>query len=257
LCTGQCAASNQIRSSQGANCAILFLHGKGGDPQAEFLTDFYSDMAGHGYSVKAPVMPWSRLKREGTLDDAFTVIDIAAAELHKQHDKVFLAGHSMGAVVALIYAGRTTVINTQGVIAIAAAHIPRMSPVLTEITKASVEKARKLASQGKNKERHRFLDLNNGRSYEMESTVEHYLSFYDPVSFPDINQVLAAIMQPALWISGKADRLTGVYAHESLYRRISANDENRYLLLAGGHKSVLDHTAAVIATWLKETQDCI
>jgi pimeloyl-ACP methyl ester carboxylesterase len=249
---------NHEQSAQSATngCVIIFLHGKGGVPEAEFLQDFYADLRGDGYKIVTPVMPWSRLKREGSIEDAFNVIDTAAAELGKQNDKIFLAGHSMGAVIAMIYASRKPAHNVQGVIAIAPAHMPRLSSMLSEITRDSVQKARGLARQGKNKQRHSFMDLNKGTSYEMQATVEHYLSFYDPDSFPRIEQVLPEIRIPVVWISAADDRLTYVYRHESLYQRLPANNANRYLRLAGGHKSVLDHAAIAIDAWLKGNRYC-
>jgi alpha-beta hydrolase superfamily lysophospholipase len=232
------------------------LHGKGGVPEAGFLQDFYADLRGHGYKVLAPVMPWSRLKREGTLEDAFNTIDTAAADLKKQNVKIFLAGHSMGAVIAMIYASRKPAQNIQGVIAVAPAHMPQVSPRLTKVTQDSVQIARDLARQGKNKQRHSFMDLNKGTSYQMQASVEHYLSFYDPDSFPQIEQVLPEIMLPVVWISALDDRLTYVYGHEDLYHRLPAKNANRYMILEGGHKSVLHHAAIAIDAWLKENRQC-
>lgn len=232
--------------------AIVFLHGKSGRPDVGFLEELYSELSDAGHAVIAPTMPWSRDKRDGTLEDAMQVIDAAATYLADKSKGVVIMGHSMGAVGAMIYASRNPAKNVVGITLIAPGHMPHISNLMSEITEESVSKARALAGEGKLKQLASFEDLNMGQATSFETTVEYYLSFYDQDKFPNVYDVMPKIKLPALWISGRKDRLTHKFDHETMFESVAKNEKNRFEMLKGKHKSVVKFSGPTINQWLGE-----
>src|SRR5688572_17173421 len=139
---------------------IVVMHGKGGSPD-QHVASLASALEQNGYLVANLEMAWSG-RREYDVS-----VDAAAIELGSALDmlrsrgakKLFVAGHSLGALFALYYAGKNPV---DGVIAIAPGGSVNV-PVFRQHLAASVERARRLVSEGKAGEKTRFDDYEGAR----------------------------------------------------------------------------------------------
>ena len=232
------------------NIGIVVLHGKSGQPNTPFLMPLHKELTKAGFDVVAPVMPWSKLKREGTLRDAIEITNAAVKYISEGSKNVIIVGHSMGGTVALIYGAKAIQDNVIGLVPIAPGHMPQISRRLRNVTELSVEKARDMAAQGKSQDKSVFEDLSRGVESAFESTAEYYLSFYDPDHFPDVRQLLSKINVPVIWIAGTDDRLTHVYSYKTLFQALPDNANSKYVIIEGDHKSVVTYSGDIIIKWL-------
>lgn len=157
---------------------IVLMHGKWGGPKG--LGKITNFLRSEGVLVDAPTMPWSRKRAYAkTYDASMEEIDAAVKRLRsKGANRVFIGGHSMGANAVLGYGARRT--EPAGIVLLAPGHTPSMRGFTRRVQK-SLKKARGLASRGKGKQRTKFGDINQGKTKQVSTTAEIYLSWFDPV----------------------------------------------------------------------------
>lgn len=185
--------------------AIVIMHGKGGSP-TKYVSDLASSLEASGYLVANLEMPWSG-RREYD-------VDVGAAEKEVQSaldtlrsrgaKKLFVAGHSLGALFALYYAGKHSV---DGVVAIAPGGSVS-TPVFREKLGESVELARSLVTGGKANEKTRFIDYEGAQgTYPVITTPVAYLSWFDPEGAMSLLKAAKAMNPriPVLYVGPKGD----------------------------------------------------
>ena len=106
----------------GPRIGVVVLHGEGDDPYGQTLR-FTRTLIRDGFLTDSPEMPWStRRAYDAGVNAAMKEIDAAAARLKSRGaQKVFVAGHGLGAAAAVGYA---TLRRVDGVIALAPGHNP-------------------------------------------------------------------------------------------------------------------------------------
>jgi predicted esterase len=234
----------------GSKIGIVLMHGKNGSPTAPTISRLANRLDFERFIVITPEMPYSRARQyDKSYEDTAMEIDEAVAELKKRGaNKIFIAGHSLGANVALYYA---TIRAVDGVLAIAPGHRPE-SPQSQEFFKDSVEQAKVLLKEGKGEERVWFQDSNQGINYKIKVAPKIYLSWFDP----DGHAVMprnAAALKPGtafLWVIATQDRL---YKQGSAYGfdKVPANVNNKYLVVNSDHADTPKDAAEEIVKWLK------
>jgi dienelactone hydrolase len=234
----------------GSKIGIVLMHGKNGSPSTPSVLQLANRLDFEGFIVITPDMPYSRARQyDKSYEDTAVEIDGAVAELKKRGaNKIFIAGHSLGANVALYYA---TIRAVDGVLAIAPGHQPESSQS-QELFKDSVKQAKVLLKEGKGEERVWFQDSNQGINYRIKVAPKIYLSWFDP----DGHAVMpknAATLKPGtalLWVIGTQDRL---YKKGSAYGfdNVPANVNNKYLVVNSDHMDTPKDAAEEIVKWLK------
>jgi pimeloyl-ACP methyl ester carboxylesterase len=227
---------------------VIMLHGKTANPGTSQYPPFYSKLRKAGYTVIAPKMPWSNF--DGTRAQGIEVIDAAVNEAAKSSSKIVIAGHSMGANIALQYLASSPAPQVKGGVPIAFGHAPHQSGKIASITSPSVFKARKLIAEGKGDKKKSYNDVNMGKRGSIRTTSNIYLTFYDPQVFPNIEDELQKIKLPVLWVSGKDDRLTFVLDAPYLFSLLPENPKSEYREEAGDHKGVVSGQAPLVVEWL-------
>ena len=244
-------AKTEVHAAKGdVKGVIIMLHGKTSNPGASQYSRFYSKLKKAGYTVLAPKMPWSIF--DGTREQGVQVINAAVAEATSSSNKIVIAGHSLGAAVALQYLADSPAPQVTGGIPIALGHSPHISGKIARITGPSVFKARKLVADGKGDKKKGFADINMGQKGSIRTTADIYLTFYDPQVFPDIEEGIKEIKLPVLWVAGQDDRLTQVYDTPYLFSLIPANSKSQYREEKGDHKSVVSTQAPLVVEWLNQ-----
>ncbi len=172
---------------------IVLMHGKGGTP--DYLNPAIRNMRGAGAVIVTPTMPWSRNRIYAkSYEDSMLEINAAVLQLRKEGvEKVFVAGHSMGANAALGYAARGY--QFDGLILFAPGHVPGI-PGFAEKVADSVEKARKMIASGQGNEKASFTDFNQGSHSTVQTTADIYLSWFDPQG-PAVMSTNAAKVSPS------------------------------------------------------------
>ena len=105
----------------GPRVGVVVLHGEGDDPYGQTLR-FTRALIRDGFLTDSPEMPWSaRRAYDAGVDGTVREIDAAVARLKSRGaQKVFVAGHSLGAAAAVRYARLRRV---DGLIALAPGHV--------------------------------------------------------------------------------------------------------------------------------------
>lgn len=157
---------------------IVVMHGKGGSPDR--LVKALSDgLQAKGFQVASLEMPWSG-KRNYDVDvtRADQEVSAALAELRKKGaTKLFVAGHSQGAVYALHYASKHPI---DGLVIIAPGGNVATAFYQGKVG-ASVSRARSLVGAGKGDERGEFDEFESGKgNWAVRTTAAIYLSWFDP-----------------------------------------------------------------------------
>lgn len=227
---------------------VVMLHGKSGSPGRSFYSGFYRKLRKAGYTVLAPKMPYSDF--DGNYTQAIDVVDAAVDYAVKQGNRVVVAGHSMGATIALHYVGNHYRKEIIGFLPIALGHSPDVAMGLRNETIVSVMQAREMVKQGNGSKRKYFDDINAGKRKTIRMTAETYLSFYDPKIFPEMASVIPKIHVPVFWISGAQDRLRFVYEAEDNFNAIPANPKSMYREIKGSHLSVVSKSSKAVIDWL-------
>jgi uncharacterized membrane protein/pimeloyl-ACP methyl ester carboxylesterase len=227
---------------------VVLLHGKGGSPSG-YIRGLADALQAKGYLVSAPAFAWSKDRiYDASFEDAMREIDQAAEALKRQGAKsIVVAGHSLGANVALGYAARRE--GLAGVIALAPAHSPE-SPNFARRLSGEVSRARELVATGRGKERMRFGDLNQGQSVSVNATPEVYLSWMDPDG-PAVMPKSAAAFKaatPLLVVNGQFDR--SARGPDYFFDKAPSHPKSKFVVVSSDHFDVPVAAADVVASWL-------
>ncbi|MDP6430445.1 MAG: alpha/beta hydrolase [Rhodospirillales bacterium] len=230
---------------------IILLHGKDDDrkwikPLAEALDDA-------GFLIATPLMPWSRDRiYDRSYMESLAQIDWTAKAMKKLGaERIFVAGHSLGANVALGYGSRRTV--PAGIILLAPAHLPS-GRVFAKRTAQSRKLARQMVAQGKGREKREFIDFNQGRKSTVTTTADIYLSWFAPGGPANMQLNARALTPrlPVLWVAGDQDHVASVLAKRMAYGPLTMNQGTKYVEVAGRHLDTPARAAPHIVAWIKE-----
>ncbi len=231
-----------------ATVGVVLLHGKDAIPAT--VSGLADALKKNGFAVTTPEMPYSKYRNfDKAYEDTVPEIDNAVAELRKQGAKrVFVAGHSLGANVALYYGTRVSV---DGVLAIAPGHTPELKGYSSRVHD-SVEQARKMVNEGKGDKLGIFDDYNQGRRDTRKTTAKIYLSYVDPDG-PALMPANAAALKPGtafLWVVGTQDP---IYERGPSYAfdKAPPNPNNKYVIVDSNHMNTPTAAAQEIVAWLK------
>ena len=197
-----------VAAQSPAGIGVAVMHGKGGSPE-RVVADLAAGLEQKGYLIANLEMPWSgRREYDVTVDAAAVELRTALEALRgRGARKLFIAGHSQGALFALYYAGKHPV---DGVIAIAPGGSVS-TPVFRRELGPSVALARKLLAEGKAGERTRFFDYEGAKGTNpVFTTPAAYLTWFDPDGEMSLVKAAKAVNPeiPVLYVAP-----TGDYPH--------------------------------------------
>jgi len=176
---------------------VVLIHGKGGGQGP--LQPLAQELKKQGAITLMPSMSW----KSGYRPYEQTVQEVAAAVARIRQmgaQKVFLAGHSMGANISIGYVAAGG--NVDGIIAMAPGHRPDF---IATVTGDSLDRARAMVAAGRGNERAQFLDW-GGRVMPVTTTAAAYLSFFDPDGPAGQAARGRGTGRSILWVIGRADR---------------------------------------------------
>lgn len=240
--------------------ALIIMHGKNASPEMILnrLARWGDLIAAQGFRVYVPVMPWSA-RWDGTHEDATSAIDALVELAANDGKKVFIGGHSMGAMFTLLYRPSNTPSAVVAKFVSAPGHMLDMIPSNLSFwadIRPSLERAQSLQAAGKGKDKMRFGGRDVVGSQHMtetyEMTSEIYLSWHDPKRLPSHTKALAATHLPVFWSVGENDPLIRNNASESTFRLIPSHPKSSYVLLSGkDHSSSFVASTEKLIPWMK------
>lgn len=233
--------------------ALVFIHGKGSEPDKPDYTSLYAKLNAAGYQVIAPRMPWAGEHWTGSLPQAMEVIDAAVDLAAKSGRKVVLAGHSYGGMAAILYRPGGPPASVVGRVMLAPAGMIDLSEKMRTAVAPAVAQARQMIADGRAQETARFSVTNVGKGNRvftdsLIATPAVMLSYHDAAAFPGTRHALAQIRQPVFWAVGASDPIP--YNRKPLFDLVPADAMNVYLELPGGHVDMLGQVAAPLVDWL-------
>ena len=228
---------------------VVLLHGKDGVPSN--VSGVADALKKNGFVVITPEMPFSRNRQfDKSYEDCVPEIDRAVAFLRNQGAKtIFIGGHSLGASIALYYGTKTIV---DGILAIAPGG---NTGQLGDRMQVELERARKMAAEGKGDEIGVFDDYNQGMRRTRRTTARIYLSYQDPDGASVIPKNAAALKPgtPLLWVVGTKDPMYRRGASFA-FDKAPPNPRNKYVVVEAGHIETPFDTEAIrqIVAWIKD-----
>lgn len=239
-----------------ARVGIVILHGKLAPPNHKFISPLTSALERAGIQVSNPEMPWSK-SRQYNKDYAEAIAELegAVAELKKKGaEKIFVAGHSFGANIALNYATQSKI---DGVLALAPGQIPQ-HPDFAKFVKEDLAKAKKLVGEGKGDETQRFadVDLNKGGTFTTVMSSKNYVSYFDPDGSANMEMSAAAIKPgtPLLVVTASRELSPLKDVSDKIFARAPSHPGSKYLIIDSTHVEVPTDAAREIVAWIKAVQ---
>ncbi len=199
---GVAPATAQVKP---ATMGIVLMHGKGGMP-GRHVAPLAAGLELQGHLVANLEMPWSgRRQYDASVEGAEQEVGAALQSLRtKGATRLFVAGHSQGALFALYYGGKHPV---DGVIAIAPGGNVA-SPLFRKELGPSLDEARRLVAQGKGADKAELRDYEGSRgTYAIRAAPAAYVSWFDPDGPMNQMKALRAIPaeRPVLFVAPKND----------------------------------------------------
>jgi pimeloyl-ACP methyl ester carboxylesterase len=234
----------------GGPTGVVLLHGKNGSPGSPPVADLAGQLRRADFLATSPEMPYSRGRQyDKTYEETTVEIDAAVDELKKRGaERIVIAGHSLGANVALYYATRKSV---DAVVAMAPGHTPEREAMQRRL-RPDVEKARAMIEKGQGDKQSLFDDMNQGRMSTIKTTPLIYLSWFDPDGAAVMPRNTANLKPGTalLWVVGTKDPLFEQGASYA-FDKAPLDSRNKYLVVEADHFNTPRSAASGIIAWLK------
>lgn len=226
---------------------IVIMHGKGGSP-SKFVDGLAAELERKGMLVANLEMPWSKRREyDAPSEVAEQEIEAALSGLRaKGAQKLFVAGHSQGGAFALHFGGGHAV---DGVVCIAPGGNVASSFYAVKIAD-SLEEARKLAAEGKGKEKVRLNDFEGSKgSYPIVTTPENYLSWFDASGAMNMDKAARNVKVPVLWLVAARDYPALRKANFPMFRTFPSNPLHKLAEPEADHLGAPAASADLIVDW--------
>lgn len=232
-----------------SDIGIIMMHGKWGRPPGPLA----GLLGREDYQVVSPTMPWSG----GRLYD--TSYPAGLTELHAAVEKlraagarlVVVGGESFGANGTLAYQAQYG--DADALILLAPGHNPG-GWYRSGLIKAEVDEARALRNAGRGGERFTFTDPNQDNNRKLSATVDHYLSFFNPLGLANMGVSARRIAAhgravPVLLVNSSNEART--QGRGFIWNELPAHPASVYAELSAGHSEAAEAAASLVRRFLE------
>lgn len=231
---------------------VVVLHGKGGRPEG-LTAPLDAALQRRGWPVISLDMPWSGSRKYNAgIAAAESQVSEAISSLRKRGaTKIFLAGHSQGAVFALYYASRNPL---DGLILVAPGGNVATAFYQQQIG-SSVSRARQLVVAGKGEETGEFDEFEGGKGHwKVQTTAASYLSWFNPDGAMNQLKSSAALPKtlPVLHVAPTSDYPSLLRSKQEMFDAIASPLKTLHEP-ASDHRNVPRDAAGEIGRWIGET----
>jgi len=217
------------------NTGVILIHGKAGGQGP--LQPLAAALKKEGAIVSLPRMSWTSGYR--TYDETLGEVQAAVQRARAAGaSRIVLAGHSLGANIAMGYAARAGGIDA--VVALAPGHRPDF---IASQTGDSLQQAKAMIAAGRGSAKASFLDFNQGKTFPVTTSANAYVSFFDPRGSAADAASASGVRSSILWVIGDGDRA-------------AMNDRAPYsggtrIVVAAGHRDTPQASVSQVVGWLK------
>jgi esterase/lipase len=229
---------------------VVLIHGKQGS--AQNLQGLADVLTGAGYAVDRPEMCWSQQRiYDRPYLDCLRDIDAAAGRLRAVGaTSIVVAGMSLGGNAALAYGARRD--GLLGVVALAPAPAVEFIGRRVDIAEG-LAKARQMIAEGRGDARAAFNDVNTGRTFEVTTTPNIYVTFLSPQSPGVMPDNAARQKAPLLVVSGQLDQTQRSIAY--VFARAPPLPLNWHVTVNADHRGTPAAARDIVLAWLKLVAD--
>lgn len=233
-----------------AQVGVVVMHGKASSPHKAVST-LASGLQARGFQVTNLEMPWSgRRAYDVGVQEAEKELTRALAELRaKGAAKVFVAGHSQGALFAVHYAG---VHPVDGVVAIAPGGLVD-TPGFLKTLGDHVGKARQMVADGRGAEKAGFGDYEGRRgTTHVRTTAASFLSWFDPAG-TQTTRAFSRVREgtPLLYVAPTGDYPALARLRDSNFAAVPKHPASRLLEVNADHMGAPAAAAGPVADWIR------
>jgi esterase/lipase len=231
------------------NIGIVLMHGKDSTPKiVSVLSD---NLESAGFKVLTPDMPWSKKRiYDRTYKESIEEINQYVKELKSDGmDKVYVAGHSMGAVVSAGYASLHDGID--GIILIAPGHFVSQEDVVNSMQEA-VAKAKEMIDTGKADEKSDFDDINMLKKFTRNVKASVFYSWFNPEGEADFATNMKNLKAdiPVLYVAASKDNIPRTKDRTYAYDNTPKNEKSKFIIIEATHMQVVAKSSKVVIEWL-------
>jgi pimeloyl-ACP methyl ester carboxylesterase len=238
-----------------SDIGVVLMHGKQSQPGSPpGLSQIAERLRAAGIKVIAPQMPWSAGQWEHidvTVEQAFALIDGYVAQLRAQGaSRIVIAGHSLGANMALSYAVARG--NVAAVVMLSPGHAPGFFFSKSPEFRNALAKAHALVEGGQGAQPFSGPDDNQGRSVTLSTTAAIYYSWMSPMGMASMNQQapLLAASIPVMTVMGKSENaLANIQA--TVYQPAAKNPYSIFVAVSGDHRSAAEAAVIDTVSWVR------
>lgn len=247
-----CGIVTPAAAQDALKIGIVVMHGKGGGPGG-IIKPLADGLKARGYQVANMEMPWSG-KRQYDVDVAAAEkeVDAALATLRSAGaTRLFVAGHSQGAVFALHYA---TAHPLSGLIIIAPGGNVGTAFYQQHVG-AAVDRARELVKSGKGDERGEFDEFEGGKgTTTVRTTAASYFSWFDPVGAMNQERSSRALPPtlPVLHVAPTTDYPALLRAKQEMFNALPDNPMKKLYEPSANHRTAPAASVDEIVRWTTE-----
>lgn len=231
----------------GDKIGMVLMHGKRGTDRLVF--SLRGELERAGILVETPLMPWSRDRiYDKSYEESIVELDAVVARLKARGTKrIFVAGHSLGANVALGYGARRD--GLSGVILLAYGHVPGLSGFASKLFD-SVVKARTMIAAGKGEKTASFADAYHVSRYTVVGSANDVLSWFDPDGPATLGNNAPRVKPhtPVLCVDGARDRLQRCH---QILPLLPENPATRSVTVDADHRGTPAQSGEAIVRWLR------
>jgi len=235
----------------GKEIGIVLMHGKDGNTR--YVDDLAGRLSSADIHVLTPDMPWHKKRiYDKTFEDSMKEINQYVEKLRAQGvKKVFVAGHSLGAVAAAGYGA--TFGDIDGIILLAPGHFTGFKGFRERFSN-EVARAKAMIKEGKGDQAGRFGDINMGSTSDRYVSAEIYYSWFAPGGPADFASNMARLKNgmAVLYIAGEKDSTPGSRDKGYAFDKAPRNDKSLFFTVPSDHLSVPGDSDRIVLDWLRK-----
>lgn len=233
----------------GDKVGVVLMHGKGGTTR--WVDSLASALRSAGARVVTPDMPWHQNRiYDKTFEDAMVEIHQHVSALKAEGaERLFVAGHSLGAVAAAGYGASYDDID--GVMLLAPGHFVSAYGFAGKMYE-SVKQASTMIDQGRGAERASFSDINAGKRTSRNLTAEIYHSWFAPDGPADFvtNMTNLKPGTAVLYVAGSRDKIPHTQDKDYAFKSVPPSVHNAFEVVKSNHLDVPSKARKNVAAWL-------
>lgn len=235
----------------GDKIGVVLMHGKD-SPTTRPVDPLAASLRTAGVKVVTPLMPWTRNRiYDKTFEDSLLEIQGHVRKLRAQGaTRVYLAGHSLGAVTSAGYGARIG--DVDGIVLLAPGHFTNQ-PGFSKNFGKDLETARAMIEAGKGENKANFRDINSGVPATRHITARVFLSWFSPTGPAEFVANMSNISEtiPLLYVAGSLDRIPGTQNRAYAFDKVPRHPKSQFVVIPAAHGEVPEKADEIVIEWLR------